>query len=117
MFRYAGNFSSLTPLGWMGAYHGSDVPMVFGTFERGTGLSGFQGEVAGRMQELVLAFLEDPVQGLRRLGWLPWGETEGSEFGGRNMLRFASGGVVARNVSADEVDNACVLGASYNSSP
>jgi hypothetical protein len=42
---------------------------------------------------------------------------EGSEVGGRNMLRFGSGGMVARNVSADEIDDACVLGREYNSSP
>ncbi len=119
-YEYAGNFSSLTPLAWMGAYHGSDVPMVFGTFEAlgDGGVTGFQDEVAARMQDDVLAFMEDAHGGLRRRGWLAWGEAEGSEVaGGRTMMRFASGGVVARNVSADEVDDACVLGARYNSSP
>ncbi|KAK4149859.1 lipase 1 [Chaetomidium leptoderma] len=119
-YEYAGNFSSLTPLGWMGAYHASDVPMLFGTYEtlgeRGA-VTGFQKEVAERMQDYVLAFMEDPESGLERAGWLPWGRTEGSSVGGRNMMRFASGGVVARNVSADEVDDACVLGREYNSSP
>jgi carboxylesterase type B len=119
-YEYAGNFSSLTPLGWMGAYHGSDVPMVFGTYEtlgKREEVTGFQREVAERMQDYVLAFMEDPENGLRARGWLPWGEMEGSEVGGRNMLRFGSGGMVARNVSADEIDDACVLGREYNSSP
>lgn len=120
-YEYAGNFSSVGPLPWMGAFHGSDVPMLMGTFEtvgdnRG-GVTGFQRRVAEGMQDYLLAFMEDAEGGLRRMGWLPWGETEGSEVGGRNMMRFGSGGVVARNVSADEIDDACVLGRPYNSSP
>ncbi|KAH6842487.1 Alpha/Beta hydrolase protein [Chaetomium sp. MPI-CAGE-AT-0009] len=120
-YEYAGNFSSLAVLPWMGAFHGSDVPMVMGTFAtvgEGVGrVTGFQREVAERMQDYVLGFMEDPEGGLKRMGWLPWGQTEGSEVGGRNMMRFGSGGVVTKNVSADEIDDACVLGRPYNSSP
>ncbi|AEO64622.1 uncharacterized protein THITE_2041205 [Thermothielavioides terrestris NRRL 8126] len=120
-YQYAGNFSSVTPLPWMGAYHASDVPMLFGTYATlgdTAEVTAFQREVAEAMQDYVLAFMEDPKNGLRKKGWLPWGETQGSEVkDGRNMLRFASGGVVARNVSADEVDDACILGSPYNSSP
>jgi carboxylesterase type B len=120
-YEYAGNFSSVTPMGWMGAYHASDIPLVFGTYETlgDTGeVTSFQREVAREMQDYVLAFMEDPQNGLRKKGWLPWGETEGSRVPlGRNMMRFASGGVVAQNVSADEVDHACVLGSKYDSNP
>ena len=47
-YEYAGNFSSLTPLAWMGAYHRSDVPMVFGTYDvpgmrRSGDVTGFRG--------------------------------------------------------------------------
>lgn len=116
-YEYAGNFSSLTPLPWMGAYHASDVPMLFGTYEGLDAVTAFQREVAEAMQDYVLAFMEDPVNGLRRKGWLPYGEAEGSSVGGRNMMRFASQGVVGRMVSADEIDEACTLGREYNSSP
>ncbi|GAB1316308.1 hypothetical protein MFIFM68171_06518 [Madurella fahalii] len=116
-YEYAGNFTSLTPLPWMGAYHASDVPMVFGTYEGMEGVTPFQREVAERMQDYVLAFMEDPRDGLRKKGWLPYGETEGSSVGGRNMMRFASRGEVERIVSADEVDEACTMGREYNSSP
>lgn len=30
-YLYAGNFSNISPRGWMGAYHGSELPLVFGT--------------------------------------------------------------------------------------
>jgi carboxylesterase type B len=115
-YEYAGNFSSVTPLGWMGAYHASDVPMVFGTFETlgdREKVSDYQREVARRMQDYVLAFMENPESGLRERGWMPWLEAEG-----RSMMRFAgSKGLVEELVSADEVDDACILGKGYNSSP
>jgi carboxylesterase type B len=118
-YEYAGNFSNLTPLGWMGAYHASDVPMIFGTYETvgGAGVTEFQREVATAMQDYVLAFMEDPAGGLKKMGWLPYGEVEGSSVGGRNLMRFASGGEVARIVNGGEVDDACILGREYNSSP
>ena len=129
-YDYSGNFSSLTPLWWMGAYHASDVPMVFGTYDRYGGpgsktffsnaeenpVTEFQRTVAEAMQDYVLAFLRDPENGLRRKGWLPYGDPAGAG-GGKNMLRFAAGETLAKNVSAAELDDACVLGLKYNSRP
>ncbi|KAK0615078.1 Alpha/Beta hydrolase protein [Bombardia bombarda] len=112
-YEYAGNFSSLTPLAWMGAYHASDVPMVFGTYEGQEGVTGYQREVAEAMQDYVLEFMRDPEDGLRRKGWAAYGDGDG-----RNMMRFAGAdGQVGRVVRADEVDDACMRGAVYNSSP
>ncbi|KAK3395316.1 Alpha/Beta hydrolase protein [Podospora didyma] len=133
-YEYAGNFSNVTPLSWMGAYHASDIPMIFGTYNTSTSrtagimpddehglvrsqVTDFQRRVADAMQEYVLAFMLDPENGLRKRGWLPHDETVGSEVGGRNMIRFAAGGVVAQNVTAADVDDSCVLGKKYNSSP
>ena len=143
-YEYSGNFSSVTPFWWMGAYHASDIPMVFGTYEGRFGttvdggiaesesenatyvddkggqtgpgwvskVGGFQREVADRMQDYLLAFMRDPEGGPRGLGWPAYGDGEG-----KNMLRIAASGRVARNVSADEVDGACVLGREWNSRP
>ncbi|KAK4234583.1 Alpha/Beta hydrolase protein [Achaetomium macrosporum] len=123
-YEYAGNFSSVTPLGWMGAYHASDVPMVFGTYEtlgERDSVSAYQREVARVMQDYVLAFMEDAEAGLRGRGWPAWEDTtkeSGSGREGRNMMRFAGRkGLVQEVVSADEVDDACILGKGYNSSP
>ncbi|KAK3316775.1 Alpha/Beta hydrolase protein [Apodospora peruviana] len=138
-YEYAGNFSSVTPLWWMGAYHASDIPMVFGTYEgrfgaldssSGTASEGedgpgwaskvgsFQRQVADRMQDYLLAFMRDPENGPRKVGWLAYGDVgEGAVDGGKNMIRFAAGGRVERTVSADEVDDACVLGTKFDSSP
>ncbi|KAK3384047.1 Alpha/Beta hydrolase protein [Lasiosphaeria ovina] len=116
-YEYAGNFSSLTPLPWMGAYHASDVPMLFGTYGGRAGVEPFQRRVADAMQDSLIAFMYDAENGLRARGWLPHDQLAGSAVGGRNLMRFAAGGVVAQNVSAAVVDDACVLGTKYNSSP
>ena len=133
-YEYAGNFSSVTPLAWMGAYHASDIPLIFGTHDTPTpgrpsiaavqqSVTEFERQVAEAMQDYVLAFMEDPENGLRRRGWpahddvLPSPGGDGGGVSGRNMLRFAAGDRVARNVSAAEIDDACVLGAKYNPSP
>lgn len=115
-YQYAGNFSNLTPLPWLGAYHAADIPLVMGSYERTGGeATGFERAVAETMQDYLLAFMEDPEDGLGRMGWRPHRERV-REVGG-TMLRFAAGDRVAVNASASEVDFACVSGAPYNSSP
>ena len=120
-YEYAGNFSSVTPLGWMGAYHASDIPMIFGTYAAYTpgrvkvmvdSVSSFERKVAETMQDHVLAFMEDPENGLRNRGWPA--HDDGT---GRNLVRFASREVVQKTVSAAEVDDACVLGKQWNPNP
>lgn len=40
-YQYAGTFTNISPRGWMGAYHESDLPMVMGTYN---GFRALQGE-------------------------------------------------------------------------
>ncbi len=109
----------------MGAYHASDIPMVFGTYAAQTPgrvgavelITPFEPRVAEAMQDHVLAFMEDPENGLRRRGWLAHGEVEetpGVKVRGTNMARFAAGGWWK---GAGDVEDASELGAKYNSSP
>lgn len=69
-YLYAGNFTTLSPQWWEGPYHTSDIPMVFGTYglARGPGTE-FQKQVSEKMQEYWVAFAEDSVNGLQKLGW------------------------------------------------
>jgi len=30
-YQYLGNFTNVSPLPWMGAYHSSELPLLFGT--------------------------------------------------------------------------------------
>ncbi|KAJ4365286.1 hypothetical protein N0V83_008905 [Neocucurbitaria cava] len=69
-YMYAGNFSNISPQWWEAAYHSSDLPLVFGTYglARGAGTE-FEKQVSEQMQDYWLAFAEDPVRGLPKLGW------------------------------------------------
>lgn len=113
-YQYAGNFSNLTPLPWMGAYHASDIPLLMGSHEKLGPATDFQRRVAETMQDYLLAFITNPQDGLKAMGWLPSnGDTDDSGI----MLRFGSGDVVVRNISVAEVNDACLKGVPYNHSP
>lgn len=54
----------------MGAYHGSDLPMLFGTHGNFRGLSTeFEIAVSEAMQNTWRAFADDPRKGLAGQGW------------------------------------------------
>ncbi|KIW15808.1 hypothetical protein PV08_05858 [Exophiala spinifera] len=99
-YLYAGNFSNISPLPWMGAYHDTDLPMLFGTYDdfRGAGPE-YESLVSQKLQDLVLLFMEDPATGPKDLGWQGYSSGQ--------MLRFAADGVVAKNVSVQTVDGVC----------
>lgn len=69
-FMYAGNFSNLSPLPFMGAYHSSELPMIFGTYaDVGGPGTPFQDATSEAMQDLWLEFAKDPENGLEKAGW------------------------------------------------
>ena len=114
-YQYAGNFSNVSPRGWMAAYHDSDLPMVMGTYndfralDKGPELD-LQRRTSERMQDLVLAFMRAPMNAADQMGW--------SEFASGQILRLGGGdGRVARNVSVDTIDGACYGMGTYDSSP
>ncbi|KAF2162947.1 hypothetical protein M409DRAFT_26800 [Zasmidium cellare ATCC 36951] len=73
-YEYIGNFTNLSPLSWMGAYHGSHILMLFGTSgsKEGHPLTGmstpFQLGLASYMQDMWRAFAYDPTS-LVAYGW------------------------------------------------
>jgi carboxylesterase type B len=69
-YYYTGNFSQISPRPWEGAYHSSELPMLFGTHDIVRGPSPpFEYAVSHRMQDLWLAFMRDPYNGLQAQGW------------------------------------------------
>ncbi|KAL1898214.1 hypothetical protein Sste5346_003620 [Sporothrix stenoceras] len=114
-YQYAGNFSSVTPFTWMGAYHASDIPMVFGTLSRRPEdeRTPFQEEVSATMEDHFAAFLNDPENGLRARGWLP----DDGNINGGYMMRFAAGSTLQKGINSLEVDGACYGQGTYNHSP
>lgn len=67
---YGGNWSNISPIDWMGAYHDSDLPMKFGTHSDCRGNSTPEEySLANKMQDAYVAFVRSPEQGLKELGW------------------------------------------------
>jgi carboxylesterase type B len=107
--QFAGNFSNVSPLWWLGAYHTSDLQMLFGTYQDYFGLGGegntpLEIATSNVMQDFVLAFMKDPDHGPASLGW--------PKFANGGMLRFGADGKAVQNVSINAVDGVC-----YNQSP
>ncbi|KAJ7448494.1 Alpha/Beta hydrolase protein [Mycena latifolia] len=69
-FRYDGDFANISPPEFPGAYHASELPLIFGTAGEFHGAStAYEDEVSAKMQDLWLAFARDPEQGLQSAGW------------------------------------------------
>ncbi|THV52974.1 hypothetical protein BGAL_0063g00320 [Botrytis galanthina] len=82
-FEYSGNFSNLSPLPFMGAYHSSELPMIFGTYaDVGGDGTRFQKDTSEAMQDLWLTFARDPENGLSNAGWPKYGEGSVEVLGG-----------------------------------
>lgn len=89
---YAGNFSNISPRFWLGAYHGSEQPLLFGTHGNYRGAStAYEIAVSEAMQDAYRAFINDPRSGLENQDWPAF--TEASDV----VRWFASNGTVARN--------------------
>jgi carboxylesterase type B len=86
-YLYGGNFSNIAPQPWEGAYHQSDVPLIFGTHGIARSNStALEISVSEAMQDFWLAFAEDPVNGLPKAGWEAYEPTgEAVLFGWENQ--------------------------------
>jgi carboxylesterase type B len=89
---YAGNFSNISPLPWLGAYHGSELPLLFGTHGNYRGSSTeYEIAVSKAMQDAWRAFANNPEHGLAGQLWPP-------STPNRDVVRwFGENGTVARN--------------------
>lgn len=103
-YMYNGNFSNVSPLPWMGGYHSSELPAIFGTFGdfRGRGTP-FQSTTSQVMQDMYLAFAEDPENGPAKLGWPRYTSEQVGVFGGGLNGSQTAFEVVPR----DEVEAIC----------
>ncbi|KAK5093742.1 hypothetical protein LTS08_008842 [Lithohypha guttulata] len=115
-YQYAGNFTNISPRPWLGAYHDTDLPMLFGTYAdfRSNLMTKeeLQKEkaVSETMQDFVLAFMQDPKGGLEGKGWPEYGQGQMIRFGG-------SDGRVSGVVDVGDVDGVCYGEGPYDSSP
>ncbi|KAF5878063.1 putative chlorogenic acid esterase precursor protein [Botrytis fragariae] len=94
-FEYSDNFSNLSPLPFMGAYHSSGLPMSFGTYaDVGGDGTRFQKNTSEAMQDLCLTFARDPENGLSNAGWPKYEEGSvevlGGEQNGTQVTHYAT---------------------------
>ncbi|TVY49271.1 Cholinesterase [Lachnellula cervina] len=117
-FQHAGTFPNLNYYKWLGAYHASDLPIVFGTYGLLDGIANttsFEVEVSQSMQDHVLAFVKDPFNGPQKtMGWNP---LVASDPQGGDLIRFGADGKVSQHVDGVEVDGACEGLVKYNPFP
>ncbi|RAL12687.1 carboxylesterase [Aspergillus homomorphus CBS 101889] len=116
-YQYAGNFTNISPLPWFGAYHSSELPILFGTHNQYGGPSTqFEWEVSYAMEALWLSFAEDPSRGPVRLtvesaalnpnnsSYFAWPEFQQ---GSSNLVVFAENDVLMQLVTSDRIDDHC----------
>ncbi|PYH72311.1 chlorogenic acid esterase precursor [Aspergillus vadensis CBS 113365] len=102
-FRYfnTANFSNTSPRPWEGAYHSSELPLLFGTYsEYGGPATPFQTAVASHWQDLYLAFMRDPVNALPAMGW-PAYHPDGY------AMMFAANGTVTSLLPMSTLETPC----------
>lgn len=117
-FQHAGMFPNLNQFEWLGAYHASDAPIVFGTYgllDHVANTTRFEVEVSWSMQDHILAFVKDPYQGPQKtMGWKP---LVASDPHGGDLIRFGADGKVSQHVNGVEVDGVCQGVREYNPFP
>ncbi|KAK7216511.1 hypothetical protein V2G26_004514 [Clonostachys chloroleuca] len=102
-YMYGGNFSDISPRPWLGAFHGSELPLVFGTYGTEGPATDLEKETSQRMQDLFLAFMSNPNKGLVDLGW-----PEISGTTDYDILKLGTDGKVEQMVSVNELREECL---------
>ncbi|KAB5583601.1 acetylcholinesterase [Coniochaeta sp. 2T2.1] len=101
-YLYSGNFSNVSPKGWMGAWHGSELPLVFGT----------HGDYRGESTELERltswamqdAWVEFVATAGERMSIVSWNGSEVVD--GGPLVEFGNG-VPVRVIEAKEMEQRC----------
>lgn len=99
-YQYSGNFSNVSPVPGLGAYHTSELPLFFGTSGLYVGAdSPFETAASEKMQDLYLSFAKDPHHGPEKEGWLK--STSGQ------FIELAKDNVTARMTPDSAIDGPC----------
>ncbi|KAL3299246.1 triacylglycerol lipase V precursor [Colletotrichum asianum] len=104
-YEYAGNFSNISPVPWLGAMHSAELPIIFGThfLYRGNSTE-FEWQVAGAMQDLWLSFATDPSKDPTDGNGFRWPKYTATE---ESMVLFAEKDTVAQLQSGSILANQC----------
>jgi carboxylesterase type B len=101
-YLYSGNFSNIAPSGWLGAFHSSELPLLFGTFDnfRGQGPA-LENQTSVAMQDAWVAFAKGGMSGIESTGWQEY------EFLGETTVRDFGDGVAVKDVDLKYLENLC----------
>ncbi|CAD0053012.1 unnamed protein product [Aureobasidium pullulans] len=101
-YVYSGNFSNIAPAPWLGAYHSSELPLLFGTYDnfRGAGPA-LEGQTSVAMQDAWVAFTKDGMQGIESTGWQEY------EVLGENTVRDFGDGVAVKDTDLKYLEGLC----------
>ncbi|KAG4419835.1 hypothetical protein IFR04_007054 [Cadophora malorum] len=109
-YQYAGNFSNISPVSWFGAYHSSELPLLFGTHDQvfDGPSTAFEYNVSHAMQAFWLSFASNPSGGPTRWtkeeGYVSWPQYEQNT---SSMVLFADGETVQSLVAGSRIDDNC----------
>ena len=100
-----GNFSNISPVDWLGAFHWTDLLMIFGTYEDDAGgdIPTLEVETSETMQDYLLAFIKDPSTLSSTVGWTAF---NASEANGGVILEFGNITTV-QTITGDYLDGGC----------
>ncbi|KAE9397511.1 alpha/beta-hydrolase [Gymnopus androsaceus JB14] len=115
-YEWAGNFSNIAPVTWLGAYHYSDLYMFFGSYVIAPGeITDLEVQTSVTMQNYLLDFIKDPTS-LPANGW-PAYQVDNATTSG-TLAQFGADGQVVQFVDGNTVEGAChILGDTYNTTP
>ncbi|OJJ42157.1 hypothetical protein ASPZODRAFT_77614 [Penicilliopsis zonata CBS 506.65] len=103
-YEWAGNFSNISPVYYLGAFHWSDLLMIFGSYEIDVGeISDLEITTSQTMQDYILAFLKDPSTIGATVGWPAF--DSGAANGGL-ILEFGNNTAV-KNITGYELEAGC----------
>ncbi|QKX64570.1 uncharacterized protein TRUGW13939_11745 [Talaromyces rugulosus] len=103
-YMWAGNFSNISPVSYLGAFHWSDLLMIFGTYMTDQGdISELEVATSETMQDYILAFLKDPSTVSDTVGW-PAFDADAAH--GGLILEFGNGTAV-KNITGDFLEGGC----------
>ncbi|KAM6518967.1 hypothetical protein FALCPG4_012629 [Fusarium falciforme] len=107
-YFYVGNYSNISPKPWLGAYHWTDLLMIFGTYMKMVGdTPQAEVETSATMQDYFLAFLKSGTDMVYTVDW-PTFNSQGKH--GGYIVEFGSDGAPARRITGNYLDASC-----YNS--
>ncbi|KAJ6018316.1 hypothetical protein N7451_001695 [Penicillium sp. IBT 35674x] len=103
-YLWAGNFSNISPVSYLGAFHWSDLLMIFGTYMTDAGdISELEVMTSATMQDYILAFLKDSSTVSSAVGWPAF--HAGAPHGGL-VLEFGNQTTV-KNITGEFLEAGC----------